>query len=297
MPRAVANGIEIEYETFGDRSKAPLLLIMGLGAQMTAWPEAFCRQLADRGFFVIRFDNRDVGLSTKFEAAGTPNLMALMQSMAQGGKIDAPYTLWDMADDAAGLLDSLGVEAAHIVGASMGGMIAQAFAIKYPRRSLSLTSIMSTTGEPDLPQASQEAMGILMAPRPADRAAAIEAAVAARKVLSGGGFPVDEEEARRVAAETYDRSNYPEGMARQLVAIVASGGRRELLREVRVPTVVIHGDADPLVPHACGIDTHQAVEGAEMVTIPGMGHELPEGAWPAIIDAIERVSRKASVVS
>ncbi|HEY7269686.1 MAG TPA: alpha/beta hydrolase [Dehalococcoidia bacterium] len=293
MPKAAANGIELEYETFGENSNAPLLLIMGLGAQMTAWPEALCRQLAARGFFVIRFDNRDVGLSTKFDSAGAPNLISLMASMQQGGTLEPPYTLWDMAADAAGLLDALGIHSAHIVGASMGGMIAQAFAIKYPQRSRSLTSIMSTTSEPDLPQASPAAMAVLMAPRPADRASAIEAAVASRKVLSGGGFPIDEAEARRVAAETYDRSNYPEGMARQLVAIVASGGRRDLLREVKVPTVVIHGDTDPLVPHAGGLDTHQSIDGAEMVTVPGMGHELPEGAWPQIIDAIERVAKRA----
>ena len=293
MPKAAANGIELEYESFGERADPPLLLIMGLGAQMTAWPEAFCRKLADCGFFVTRFDNRDVGLSTKFDSAGAPNLAALMQSMQQGGKVEPPYTLWDMAADAAGLLDALGIPAAHIVGASMGGMIAQAFAIKYPERTLSLTSIMSTTSEPDLPQAAPEAMALLMGPRPTDRESAIEAAVASRKVLSGGGFPIDEEEARRVAAETYDRSNYPEGMGRQLVAIVASGGRRDLLREVRVPAVVIHGDSDPLVPHAGGLDTHACIDEAEMVTVPGMGHELPEGAWPVIIDAIERVAKRA----
>jgi pimeloyl-ACP methyl ester carboxylesterase len=297
MPRARAHGIEIEYEEFGDRGAPPLLLIMGLGAQMTAWPEAFCRRVAERGFHVIRFDNRDIGLSTKFEAAGTPELAALMAKLQQGRAIEAPYTLWDMAADAAGLLDALGIAAAHIVGASMGGMIAQAFAITYPKRTLSLTSIMSTTSEPDLPQAKPEAMGALMAPRPTERAGIIAAAVQASRVLSGGGFEVDEAELRRQAEESYERSYYPQEMLRQLVAILASGGRREALRRIRVPSIVIHGDSDPLVPHECGVDTHAAIEGAELVTIPGMGHEMPQGAWPAIIDAIERVTRKAAVAS
>ncbi len=295
MPKAKANGIELEYDSFGDKAKPPLLLIMGLGAQMTAWPEAFCEQLAGRGFFVTRFDNRDVGLSTKLDAAGAPNLMAVMMSMQQGGQVTPAYTLSDMAADAAGLLDALGIKAAHIVGASMGGMIAQAFAIQYPERTLSLTSIMSSTGEPDLPQASQEALGVLLAPRPADRASAIDAAVAARRTLAGGGFPFDEAEVRRLAEETYDRSNYPDGMARQLVAIVASGGRRDALKSVKAPAVVIHGDKDPLVAYAAGVDTQKALAGCELITIPGMGHEMPEGAWPAILDAVERVAKRVPV--
>ncbi len=295
MPRAKANGIELEYDSFGDTSKPPLLLIMGLGAQMTAWPEAFCQQLAGRGFFVTRFDNRDVGLSSKFDAAGAPNLMAVMTSMQQGGQVSPAYTLSDMAADASGLLDAMGIKAAHIVGASMGGMIAQAFAIQYPERTLSLTSIMSSTGEPDLPQASPDAIGVLMAPRPADRASAIDAAVQARKVLAGGGFPFDEAEARRLAEDAYDRSNYPDGMARQLVAIVASGGRRDALKSVKAPTVVIHGDKDPLVAYAGGMDTKDAIAGSELITIAGMGHEMPEGAWPAILDAVERVAKRVPV--
>jgi pimeloyl-ACP methyl ester carboxylesterase len=295
MPRAQANGIEIEYETFGESTARPLLLIMGLGGQLVAWPERFCRQLAERGFYVIRYDNRDVGLSTKFDAAGVPDMAAAFAAHARGEPIQAPYTLDDMADDAAGLLDALGIRAAHVVGWSLGGMVAQCFAIRYPERTLSLTSMMSTTGEPDLPPPSPEAMQVLMRPAAPDRESAIEQAVATAKVLAGGGFPVDEAEARRLAAESYDRSNYAAGASRQLLAVGASGGRRQALRSVKAPALVIHGDADPLVPYACGLDTHQAIPGSEMVTIAGMGHELPEGAWPVIIDAIERVASKVRV--
>jgi pimeloyl-ACP methyl ester carboxylesterase len=295
MPKAKANGIELEYDTFGEASRPPLLLIMGLGAQMIAWPEAFCRQLVDRSFFVIRFDNRDVGLSTKLDAAGQPDLPAMMAARVRGEPVSAPYSLWDMAADAAGLLDALGIERAHIVGASMGGMIAQAFAIEYPDRTLSLTSIMATTGEDDLPQASPEAMQALLRPVPNDRESYIESAVQARKALAGGGFAMADDEVRRTAGETYDRAHHPDGMVRQIMAIGASGGRRERLRTIRIPTVVIHGDADPLVPHAGGLDTHNAIAGSEMLTIPGMGHELPEGAWPLVLDAIERVAKRVAV--
>ncbi len=257
MPIAKANGIEIEYDSFGERSWPPLLLIMGLGAQMIGWPERFCHQLAGRGFQVVRYDNRDIGLSTKFDGVPVPTMAEMVAANLRGEPISAPYSLWDMAADGAGLLDALNIPAAHIVGASMGGMIAQAFAIKYPARTLSLTSIMSTTSEPGLPQATPEAIAALTAARPTDRAAAIDAAVASRKVMSGGGFPMDEAEVRRMAEEAYDRMNYPEGMARQLLAIGTSGGRREALRAVTCPAVVIHGDADPLVPYTGGLDTHR----------------------------------------
>ena len=253
---------------------------------MTAWPEAFCRQLASRGFFVVRFDNRDVGLSTKFEAAGAPDLMAVMASMQQGGKIESAYTLWDMAADASGLLDVLGIRSAHIVGASMGGMIAQAFAIKYPERTRSLTPIMSTTSEPDLPQASPEAMGVLMAPRPANRASGDEAAVASRKVLAGGGFPMERTEGaacgrRDLRPLELPRGNGAPAKSRSLppVAGVTCCGRSRCRRSLSTATRT----RSCVAPAA---STPQAIEGAEMVTVPEMGHELPEGAWPLVFDAI-----------
>ncbi len=286
MARAQGNGIELEYDTFGARSDDALLLIMGLGAQMTLWDEEFCGALADRGHFVIRYDNRDVGLSSKFEQAGKPDLVSVMSRAASGQTVSAPYLLDDMADDAAGLLDALEIEAAHLVGASMGGMIAQTVAVRHPRRVRSLVSIMSSTGNPELPPAKPDAMAILMRDRVTDREGAIEQMVEAQRVLSGPGFPFDEERVRSRAARQFDRSFYPEGIARQLTAIVASGNRKPALADVTAPTLVIHGDADPLVPIEGGRDTAEAIPGAELLVIEGMGHDLPPRAWPRIIAAI-----------
>jgi pimeloyl-ACP methyl ester carboxylesterase len=293
MAKLNANGIQIEYDSFGDRGADPLLLIMGLGAQMILWDEEFCTGLADHGHFVVRFDNRDVGLSTKFEHLGAPNLPELMQNAAAGGEVKAPYLLDDMADDAAGVLDSLDIETAHIVGASMGGMIAQTFAIRHPSRLRTLTSIMSSTGNPELPAAKPEAMAVLMRERAKDREGAIEAAVSASHVLTGPGFEVDVERVRERAARGYDRCFHPEGQARQLAAILASGSRKTALAQVRTPTLVIHGDGDPLVPIEGGHDTAESIPGAEMLIIEGMGHDLPREAWPRIISAISDHARKA----
>ncbi|MCC7365699.1 MAG: alpha/beta hydrolase [Dehalococcoidia bacterium] len=286
MARATANGIELEYDTFGEPGAAPLLLVMGLGAQMLAWDEEFCRQLAGRGHHVIRFDNRDVGLSTKFEAAGAPDVVAALTAAQSGQPVDAPYTLRDMADDAVGLLDALGIPAAHIVGASMGGMIVQQMAIDHPSRVLTMTSIMSSTGEPGLPPSSPEANAALLTPAPTDREGNIEFSVSMRDVIGSKGVPFDEAKARRMAATMYDRSFYPVGMARQLVGIVASGSRKEGLAGVTCPTLVIHGDIDPLVRVEAGQATAAAVPGAKLLIIEGMGHDLPEPYWPRIIDAI-----------
>ncbi len=288
---AKANGIDICYETFGDPSKPALLLVMGLGAQMTLWDEAFCEQLAGRGFQVIRFDNRDTGLSSKIEGGPTPDVGAAMG----GDTSSASYTLTDMADDAAGVLDALGIRAAHIVGASMGGMIVQQMAIRHPSRVLSLCSIMSTTGDRSVGQGTPEAMALLMGPTPTTREEAIEASVRSTKVLLGSGFKFDEEKVRQQAAATYDRMNYPAGFARQLVGIVASGDRTEELRKLKVPTLVIHGEDDPLVTLSGGQATAKAIPGATLLTIPGMGHALPEEAWPRIVDAIVANTERAAV--
>jgi len=293
MARAQANGIEIEYETFGDRGARPLLLIMGLGAQLVLWEKEFCADLVERGHFVIRYDNRDVGLSTKLEQAGAPNVLEVMQAAAAGRPVEAPYTLDEMADDAAGLLDTLDLDSAHVVGASMGGMIAQTLVLRHAERVRSLTSIMSSTGNPALPPPKPEPLQALMQPRVEERESAIEQAVSLQRLIGGTGFPFDVERTRRLAALSYDRSFYPVGLARQIAAIMASGNRRPALASVEAPTLVIHGDADPLVPLEAGRDTAQAIPGAELLVIEGMGHELPPQVWPRIIDAVSRHTEKA----
>jgi pimeloyl-ACP methyl ester carboxylesterase len=241
----------------------------------------------------VRYDNRDVGLSTKFDSAGIPNVMELMQQSAAGAPLDVPYTLDDMADDAAGLLDALGLESAHVCGASMGGMIAQTLAIRHGKRLRSLVSIMSSTGNPSLPPAKPEAMAVLMTPPPIDRAGSLDAAVRTWRTIGSPGFPFDEARIRERAGRFYDRSFYPQGIARQLAAILAHGSRVEKLSKVSAPTLVIHGAADPLVPIEGGRDTARAIPGAELLVIEGMGHDLPEGAWPQLVGAISEHTAKA----
>jgi pimeloyl-ACP methyl ester carboxylesterase len=260
---------------------------------MIFWEEEFCAGLAARGHRVIRFDNRDVGRSTRLEAAGVPNLLAAMAAAASGARVEAPYTLDHMADDAAGLLDALELDAAHVVGASMGGMIAQTLAIRHPERVRTLTSIMSTTGRPGLPGPTPAALGALLAPPVAGREANVERGVATWRVIGSPGFPFDEPRIRERAGRAFDRGFHPEGVARQLSAILASGSRHERLAGVRAPTLVIHGQADPLVPAECGIDTADAVPGAELLLVEGMGHDLPRGAWPTILDAIAKLTARA----
>ncbi|HTY16638.1 MAG TPA: alpha/beta fold hydrolase [Myxococcota bacterium] len=288
MPRARANRIEIEYESIGDPEDPPLLLVMGLGAQMILWPDEFCEALADRGHHVVRFDNRDAGLSTRLDPAGLPDVMGALGAVAQGRPVDAPYRLSDMAADAAGLLDALDLPSAHVVGASMGGMIAQTLAIEHPARVRTLTSIMSTTGDPSLPQARPEAMAMLLTPPPTERAAAIEHGVRLWRTIGSPGFAFDEAEVRAMAGRTFDRGPSPAGTARQLVAILASGSRRDALAAVRAPTLVIHGAADPLIPVDAGRATAAAVPGAELLEIEGMGHDLPRALWPTLVDAIAK---------
>ncbi|MFX1285914.1 MAG: alpha/beta fold hydrolase [Promethearchaeota archaeon] len=284
--------VEITYDTFGDSVNPPMLLIMGLSSQMIYWDEAFCRELAAQGYWVIRFDNRDVGLTTKFEEAGVPNLMELMMKVQQGEAVEAPYTLLDMSADAIGLLDALGVDTAHIVGASMGGMIVQTIAIHYPKRVRTMTSIMSSTGNTELPQPSPEAISILITPPPSDRAEYIEDSVKTWRFLNGGILSFDEDYVRERAGRAYDRSYYPEGSARQLAAILASGSRKEDLKNVKVPTLVIHGNADPLVPIEGGKETAEVIPNAELMIIEGMGHSIPAEVAPKIIKAIVQHARK-----
>jgi pimeloyl-ACP methyl ester carboxylesterase len=294
MPTAHANGIEIEYDTFGRPDAEPLLLVMGLGAQMVVWDEDFCALLADRGHFVIRFDNRDIGLSTKFASHGTPNVLQMMLDAQAGKPLAAPYTLDDMADDAAGLLDALGIGRAHVCGASMGGMIAQTLAIRHPARVKSLVSIMSTTGAPDLPGPRPEAAAVLVSPPPTDRAGAIERGVTVFRTIGSPGFPFDEEGTRQRAALQYDRCHHPEGQLRQLAAILAHGSRRDKLRALRVPALVIHGADDPLVPVEGGHDTAAAIPGAELLIIEGMGHDNPRDAWPRVVERICALTSRAA---
>lgn len=283
---AKANGIELCWDSFGDAQAPPLLLIMGLAAQMIAWDDEFCSQLAGRGYHVIRFDNRDIGLSTRFDAAGLPDVAAAFMAAMQGQSVKAPYLLRDMADDAVGLLDALGIARAHVVGASMGGAIGQTLAIHHASRLRSLTSIMATTGAPGLPPPTPQALQMLFKPTPLDQAGYFESYVQTWKVLRAGSFPLDEARDLARAGQNFARGLNPAGVARQLAAILASGSRKQALAGVTVPTLVLHGDADPLVPLACGIDTAESVPGAKLQIIAGMGHALPISMWPQIIDAI-----------
>lgn len=286
---APANGIEIAYETFGDPGGRPLLLVMGLGTQMVAWHEEFCGALVDLGFHVVRYDNRDTGLSTHLHDAPPPDVMAALG----GDTSSASYTLEDLADDAVALLDHLGIDRAHVVGASMGGMVAQTVAIRHPARVASLTSIMSTPS-PAVGRATQEAMAALLGPPATNRDEALQRARATYEVIGSPGYPLDVAWLETISGEAYDRAYDPAGMARQLLAIHASGDRTPALRALRVPTLVVHGDADPLVQVAGGHATAEAVPGAELLVLEGMGHNLPRELWLQIAEAIARVAERAA---
>jgi pimeloyl-ACP methyl ester carboxylesterase len=283
---AKSNGIELCYDTFGDPEARPIVLIMGLAAQMIAWDEEFCAQLAARGYHVIRFDNRDAGLSTRLESAGVPNVAGALMAAAAGRPIQGPYLLRDMAEDVVGLLDALQIPAAHVVGASMGGAIAQTLALHHPARLRTLTSIMSTTSAPGLPPPTPEALQALLSPAPADLGAYLEYHAQVWRVLRGGRFPLDEARDPVRARQIFERGLNPAGVARQLTAMLGSGSRREALGSLEVPTLVIHGEADPLIPLACGIDTAKSVPGSTLVIVKGMGHALSIPFWPRIIEAI-----------
>ena len=285
---AAASGVEIAYETFGDRADPTLLLVAGLGTQMLSWHEEFCAAFVERGLFVVRFDNRDIGLSTHLHDAPKPDLMAVFG----GDTSSASYRLEDMADDVVGLLDALGVDAAHVVGASMGGMIAQTVAIRHPGRVRSLSSIMSTPS-PHIGAATREALAVLLAAPATSRDEAVERAVTAYRVIGSPGYPLDEAWLSEITGQAWDRGYDPTGIARQLVAIHASGDRTEALRSLRVPTLVVHGEDDPLVQVAGGLATADAVPGAELLLLPGMGHDFPRELWPTIVDAVVANTRRA----
>ena len=283
MPRVKANGVELEYETLGRASDPPMLLIMGLGAQLIDWPDQFCTGLAGHGYFVVRYDNRDAGLSTSPDGL-TGQL---------GPPAAAPYLLADLAADAVGLLDALGIQRAHVVGASMGGMIAQQVAIDHPGRVRSLCSIMSTTGDRSVGWATPEAAGMLHRPPATNRDEAIAASIAAGRLMGSIGFDATDDALRQRAERKYDRAYRPVGIQRQLAAIYASPDRTEALHTVTVPTVVIHGALDPLIDISGGRATADAIPGAEFVVLPHMGHGIPADAIPVMIEAITRVARRA----
>jgi pimeloyl-ACP methyl ester carboxylesterase len=294
VTRAKANGIEIEYETAGNKSDPALLLVMGLGAQLTIWPDAFFQGLAKRGFFVIRYDNRDTGLSTDFGSWGVPNIAEAFQKLMSGKKVDAPYLVKDMAADAIGLIDALGLDKAHMVGASMGGMIVQTVAALYPERTRSMVSIMSTSGRPGLPIGKPEALAMLTAqPEGPSREQRVKYGIKLRQTIAGPGYPIPEAELRGFVEKNVDRRWYPEGGARQYLSIIASGDRVEQLKSIKVPTLVLHGEDDPLLPVACGRDVASLVPGAAIETFPGWGHDLPDGMIPTLIDRISKFCKAA----
>ena len=281
MQRASVGDVEIAYESFGSPGDTPLLLVMGLATQMLGWPDDFCRALADRGLHVVRFDNRDIGLSTHLDAAGAPDVAALMS-----GTGTAAYSLADMADDTAGLLDALGWDSAHVVGASMGGMIAQSLAIRHPQRVRSLTSIMSTTGDRSVGSPAEVALGVLFAPPARTRDEALQRAVDTYRVIGSPGFEFDEAALRERAGLSFDRAHDPAGVARQLAAILTTDDRTAHLGEISVPTLVVHGAQDALVDVSGGRATAAAIPDAELWVVEGMGHDLPRELWPDLVERI-----------
>jgi len=293
MPKANVNNITIEYETMGDPISKPLLLIAGLGSQLLAWSDEVCESFADNGFFVIRFDNRDVGLSTKFEDAGIPDMMEISAAYTRGEIPKIPYTLEDMADDAIGVLDALNIKKAHICGASMGGMIAQIIAYRHPSRVLSLAVIMSTTGNPELPPSKPEILMQFFAPVPSEREAYIDEMVK-RDSLINGTFPYDENQSREYRTKEYDRSYYPEGIARQLAAMAVPGNIKPYISVIAAPTIVIHGSEDPFNLIEAGKDIATNIPDAELLVMDGMGHSFPREVLQRIIEALVANSNKKS---
>lgn len=295
MAQLTINGIAIEYDEIGAKEAPALLLVMGFGTQMTSWPEAFRLGLAEAGFRIIRFDNRDVGLTQKF--SGLPNPRDVARALAEGRKPDVPYTLDDMADDGAALLAALGIESAHVAGASMGGMIAQLMALRHPARVRSLISIMSTTSDPSLPRSDPEAQEALMARPPAeDKASVVAHGLKTRKVITGRRYPTDDAWLAETIAANYGRSYYPQGTVRQWAAILASGPRADRLKRLSVPTLVLHGGDDKLIKPEAGRHTAASIPGAAYVEIEGWGHDMAPGVIPVLIETmvpfLRRVERE-----
>jgi pimeloyl-ACP methyl ester carboxylesterase len=289
----VGNGITLCYETFGDPAAPPVVLIMGLGTQMIAWDTRFCEELAGRGFFVTRFDNRDVGRSTRLDGAHVPGLSEIALRRVP----NPAYKLADMALDTVGLMNVLGLESAHVVGVSMGGMIAQTVAARHPSRTRSLTSIMSNTGARFSGQPALKTYPVLLGKSPADRDGFVERGLKTWATIGSPGFERDEIELRAMIELSFDRGPSAAGTARQLGAIIASGDRRRELRAVQAPTLVIHGEADVLVSPSGGRATAKAINGARLITIPGMGHDLPRAAWPQLLGAIAQHAHGADVAA
>ncbi len=281
MAKAQVNKVEIEFDTFGNPSKPALVLVMGLGLQMIAWPEAVCDEFAAMGFFVVRFDNRDCGLSTKFDSYGVPNIFAGLA----GDRSTAPYSLADMADDTVALMDHLGVEAAHLVGVSMGGMIAQQAVIDHPTRFLSLCSMLSSTGAKGVGQPSNEVVAALLQPGGDDRDTAIERSLEISRAISSEKY-FNKDSELELMARSYDRNYCPEGVMRQLMAVVTSSDRTVALKKVTIPTIVIHGLADRLVNPSGGIATASSIPDARLLAFEGMAHEVPESLWPEVRKAL-----------
>ncbi len=290
-----ANGIKLAYDSYGNKHNETILLIAGLGTQMIRWTDSFCKQLAMQGFRVIRFDNRDAGYSTHFSEYPALDFEALAAALMSGQRPAVPYTLDDMCQDVIHFMDALGIQRAHIVGRSMGGMIAQLIASDYPERVLSLTSIMSSSGNPTLPPASEDTMELMTRPVPdpfENEAAFLAHSLTFAKRIAGTGYPFDEAAHQALVLEEAHRAYDPSSTGRQIAAIALSGDRRPRLAMIQTPSLVIHGTDDPLFVPACGEDTATSIPGAEWMLIPGMGHDLPQQLYTVIIDAIVRIARR-----
>lgn len=295
MPKTKANGIEIEYDCFGNNDAEAVLLISGLGTQMIRWNETFCRILAEQGYRVIRFDNRDAGLSTHFDRASIPDLTAVADAVSRGEEFHVPYTLFDMANDVVGLLDSLMIEQVHVVGRSMGGMIAQLLASEHAERVLSLVSIMSSTGNRELPQAGPAVMAAMTSPTPhpfEDEKGYLAHCVAFSQVIAGRGYPLDESAQSDQALAEVRRAYNPTGFWRQIAAIAAAGDLRPRLVNITAPTLVLHGSDDPLVPPEAGKDTAANIKGAKLLIVEGMGHDLPSSLFGFMAGVIADNARR-----
>ncbi|MCQ1854763.1 alpha/beta fold hydrolase [Neorhizobium galegae] len=289
-----ASGVQLAYDIFGRQEDEPVLLIAGLGTQMIRWTSPFCDELASKGYRVIRFDNRDAGWSTHFSDLAPPEFGALVAALMAGRRPDVPYSLHDMAADAIGLLDALSIDRVHVVGRSMGGMIAQIIASEHPDRVLSLTSIMSSTGNPALPQAAPDVMAMMMRPAPdpvSDQEGFLAHSLAFARRIAGMKFALDEDAHRALVLEEVRRAYDPHGTARQIAAMAVAGDRRLRLATIDVPTLVVHGADDPLILPACGMDTAASIPGAELMLVEGMGHDLPPALYETIVEAVARTAR------